>query len=122
MKTDLNKLQCFTFDEHIKKSCEIKNLFKNGKKVSILGAKLFYLPNNLNFNRIGFPLSRGYGNAVQRNRARRFSRETYRINKIHLNTGYDMLFLIYPSSEKDSFSTRCIQFRTLCQKAGLFKL
>lgn len=121
MKTGLSEMQCFTLDEHIKKAAEIKNLFKNGKKVSILGAKLFYLPNNLEMNRIAFPLSRGFGNAVQRNRAKRFSRETYRLNKAHLNTGYDMLLLIYPSAEKDSFSTRCVQFQTLIQKAGLIK-
>lgn len=108
-------------DEHIKNAAQIKNLFKNGKKVSILGAKIFYLPNDLEFNRIGFPLPRGFGNAVERNRAKRFSRETYRLNKAYLNTGYDILFLVYPPSEKDSFSTRCAQFRTLFQKAGLFK-
>jgi len=122
MKTGLNTSQCFTMEEHIKKNSEIKNLFKNGKKVSILGAKIFYLPNNLQFNRIAFPLPRGFGNAVERNRAKRFSRATYRINKAHLNTGYDILFLVYPDAEKkDSFSTRCVQFRTLFKKAGLIK-
>ncbi len=112
---------CFTREEHIKRPTDFKNLFKNGKRASIAGAKLFYLPNELGFNRIGFPLPRGFGNAVQRNRAKRFSRETYRNFKAHLNTGYDMLFLVYPPSEKDSFSTRCVQFRTLCKKAGLVK-
>ena len=111
----------FAREEHIKRPADFKNLFKNGKRVSIAGAKLFYLPNELEFNRIGFPLPRGFGNAVQRNQCKRFSRETYRNFKAHLNTGYDMLFLVYPSSEKDSFSTRCVQFRTLCEKAGLVK-
>lgn len=121
MKTDLPESQCFTRKEHIKRSVDFKNLFKNGKKVSIAGAKLFYLPNNLQFNRIGFPLSRGYGNAVERNRAKRFSREAYRILKSHLNIGFDMLFLVYPSSEKDSFHSRCEQIQTLCKKAGIIK-
>ena len=106
----------------MKNGLEIKNLFKNGKKVSIFGAKLFLLQNDLGFNRIGFPLPRGFGNAVQRNRAKRFSREAYRILKTHLNTGFDMLLLVYPTSEKDSFSTRCVQLRTLCEKAGLLSL
>lgn len=106
----------------MKNALEIKNLFKNGKKVSIFGAKLFLLQNDLGFNRIGFPLPRGFGNAVQRNRAKRFSREAYRILKTHLNTGFDMLLLVYPTSEKDSFSTRCVQLRTLYEKAGLLSL
>ncbi len=121
MKTDLAQSRLFTRVEHIKSPVDFKNLFKNGKRVSVVGAKLFYLPNGLQFNRIGFPLPRGFGNAVQRNRAKRFSRETYRNFKVHLNTGYDMLLLVYPPSEKDSFSTRCAQFHTLCQKAGLLK-
>ena len=112
---------CFKRKEHIKRPIDFKNLFKNGKRVSTAGAKLFFLPNGLDYNRIGFPLPRGFGNAVQRNSAKRFSRETYRNFKAHLNTGYDILFLVYPPSEKDSFSTRCVQFRTLCEKAGLVK-
>ena len=111
----------FSREEHIKRPADFKNLFKNGKRASIESAKLFFLPNGLKFNRIGFPLPRGFGNAVERNRAKRFSRETYRNFKAHLNTGFDMLLLVYPTSEKDSFSTRCVQFRTLCEKSGLIK-
>lgn len=121
MKTGLSESKCFTLDERIKRGSEIKNLFKNGKRVSIAGAKLFYLPNNLEFNRIGFPLPRGFGNAVERNRAKRFSRETFRNLKSHLNTGYDILFLVYPPAEKDSFHSRCDQFQQLIKKAGLLK-
>ena len=121
MKTGLSESKCFTLNERIKRGSEIKKLFKNGKRVSIAGAKLFYLPNNLEFNRIGFPLPRGFGNAVERNRAKRFSRETFRNLKSHLNTGYDILFLVYPPAEKDSFHSRCDQFQQLIKKAGLLK-
>ena len=121
MKTGLSESKCFTLNERIKRGSEIKNLFKNGKRVSIAGAKLFYLPNSLEFNRIGFPLPRGFGNAVERNRAKRFSRETFRNLKSHLNTGYDILLLVYPPAEKDSFHSRCDQFQQLIKKAGLLK-
>ena len=121
MEKDSLKTGRFTRREHIKCPDDIRKLFKTGKKVSVSGAKLFFTANGQEINRIGFPLPRGFGNAVQRNQAKRFSRETYRNFKAHLNTGYDMLFLVYPPSEKDSFSTRCVQFRTLCEKAGLVK-
>ena len=121
MKTVLSESKCFTLDERIKSASEFKNLFKNGKRASVVGAKLFYLPNGLKFNRIGFPLPRGFGNAVERNRAKRFSREVFRNLKSHLNNGYDMLLLVYPPAEKDSFHSRCEQFQSLCKKAGLFK-
>ena len=119
METDLMKTRCLKRDERIKNPADFKKLFKSGKKISIPGAKLFYLENNLGMNRVGFPLIRGYGNAVERNLSKRYSREVYRLIKSHLNTGYDMLFLIYPGN--DSFSARCDQIRLLCQKADLFK-
>ena len=119
MDTDLLKTGRFTREEHIKRPADIQKLFKTGQRVSIAGAKLFYMLNGRNKNRIGFPLPRGYGNAVERNMSKRYSRETYRVFKTHLNTGYDMLFLVYPGN--DSFQSRCDQFKTLCKKAGLLK-
>lgn len=118
METDL-KTGFFKRNERIKNPVEFKKLFKNGKKTSVKGAKIFYLENDLKTNRVGFPLPRGYGNAVQRNLSKRYSREVYRLLKTHLNTGYDILFLVYPGN--DSFSTRCVQFRTLLIKAGIFR-
>ncbi|MCH5290474.1 MAG: ribonuclease P protein component [Treponema sp.] len=115
----LSKTGRFTQKEHIKRPADIRKLFKTGKRVSVAGAKLFYALNDRSTNRIGFPLPRGYGNAVERNQSKRYSRETYRFFKAHLNTGYDMLLLVYPG--KDSFHSRCEQFKTLCQKAGLLK-
>ena len=109
----------FRRDERIKNPADFKKLYKEGKKISIPGAKLFYLENHLEMNRVGFPLIRGYGNAVERNLSKRYSREVYRLLKSHLNTGYDMLFLIYPGN--DSFHSRCDQIRLLCQKAGLIQ-
>ncbi len=107
--------------ERVKRAKDIRNLFKSGKRVSVSGAKLFFAPNELAFNRIGFPLPRGFGNAVARNRAKRFSREAYRLLKAHLNLGFDMLLLVYPDPDKDSFDARCAQLRTLCEKATLIK-
>ena len=111
------KTESFTRQERVKRSEDIKNLFKKGSKIGIKGAKLFYSPNNFETNRVVFALPRGYGNAVERNYSKRLSREAYRLFKTHLNTSYDLLFLIYPGN--DSFLTRCVQIRTLCKKAGL---
>ena len=119
METDLIKTGFFKREEHIKNPVEFKKLFKNGKKASTSGSKLFFMENGLAINRVGFPLPRGYGNAVQRNLSKRYSREVYRLLKAHLNTGYDILLLVYPGN--DSFSTQCVQFRSLFKKAGLIK-
>lgn len=120
MGTDLFKTGRFTRKERVKKASDILKLFKTGKKVSVNGAKLFLLPNDTGLNRIAFAIPHGYGNAVERNKSKRISRETYRYYKAHLNTGYDMVFLVYPGN--DSFYQRCAQFRLLCQKAGIIQL
>ena len=119
METYLIKTGFFKREERIKNPADFKKLFKCGKKISIPGAKMYFLENSLGINRVGFPLISGYGNAVERNLSKRYSREVYRLLKSHLNTGYDILFLIFPG--KDSFNSRCEQIRLLCQKAGLFK-
>lgn len=119
MDTDLLITGRFKRVEHLKRPVDIQKIFKKGQKVSIKGAKLFWMTNELSFNRVGFPLPRGYGNAVERNQSKRYSREIYRSLKPHLNTGFDMLFLVYPGN--DSFHSRCDQFRTLCTKAELLK-
>ena len=51
METDLMKTGFFKRDERIKNPADFKKLFKSGKKISIPGAKLFYLENNLGMNR-----------------------------------------------------------------------
>lgn len=116
----IDETGCFRRFEHIKRPVDFRKLFKNGKRISVSGAKLYFLPNGLDFNRVGFPLPRGFGNSVERNRAKRLSRETYRKLKARLNNGYDMLFLVYPNAGNDSFLSRCVQFQTLIAKAGLF--
>ncbi|HZK19288.1 MAG TPA: ribonuclease P protein component [Treponemataceae bacterium] len=115
----MHKTGRFTRDERIKRSADIQNLFKKGTCFSTKGAKLFVLKNNLEINRIGFVLPRKYGNAVKRNRSKRYSREAYRFYKAHLKTGYDMLLLIYPGN--DTFNKRCEQFTKICKKSDLFQ-
>jgi ribonuclease P protein component len=82
--------------------------------------KLFVLKNNLPCSRICFTFSRGFGNAVARNRARRLSREAFRLMKRRLSGGYDLILLVYPESER-TFSERAGQLEFLFSKAGLLK-
>ena len=109
----------FTRNERVKRSEEIRNLFKNGERITIHGAKLFLIPNNLEKNRIAFALPRNFGNAVERNRCKRLSREAYRSIKAQLQVGYDMIFLVYPGN--DVYQTRCAMLHSLVQKAGVLK-
>jgi ribonuclease P protein component len=114
--------QKFSFqrNERLKGRSHIQAVFKQGKKFSCQGAKLFVLKNHLTNNRICFTFSRGFGNAVKRNRARRLGREAYRLLCPRLHSGYDLILLIFPETEA-SLATRTGQLEFLFSKAGLLE-
>jgi len=109
----------FRREEHLKKRSQIREVFNRGRRVGCRGAKLFVLENGLPRNRICFTFSRGFANAVKRNRAKRLGREAYRILKPRLGCGYDLVLLIYPEDERTGLASRSGQLRYLFAKAGL---
>jgi ribonuclease P protein component len=113
----LNHIFRFTRKERLKKRDEIREVFNRGKAVTCSGAKLFVLGNGLTHNRVAFTFARKFGNAVERNRARRVGREAYRHIRNNLAGGYDLVLLVYPG--KDLFTARSKQLGILFSKAGL---
>jgi ribonuclease P protein component len=87
------------------------------------------LKNGLVDNRICFALPRKFGNAVERNRARRLSREAYRHLRPRLKGGYDMVLLVYSggnggggdSPGAENLHTRMKQLKNLFAKAALWR-
>ena len=98
---------------------EIREVFGKGKRIGCQGAKLFVLKNELPVNRICFTFSRGFGTAVERNRARRLGREAYRTLKSRLRCGHDLILLVYPDAGQPSFEERMGQLQYLFARAGL---
>jgi len=110
----------FERKEHLKGRNDIQAVFKRGKRLGCQGAKFFVLKNSLAYNRICFTLSRGFGNAVKRNRARRLGREAYRLLRPRMRGGYDLILLVFPETQS-SLSARSRQLEFLCSKAGLLE-
>jgi ribonuclease P protein component len=108
----------FPRKERLKGRDEIREVFNRRKGISCDGARLLTLKNGLEYNRIAFTFSRKFGNAVQRNRSRRLSREVYRRLRNELRSGYDLVLLVYPG--RDVFSARMGQMRELFSRVGLF--
>ena len=116
----------FKREEHLKRRKDIQAVFKHGKNFGCNGAKLFVHKNNLTYNRICFTLSRAYGNAVKRNRARRLGREAYRLLQPRLQSGYDLILLVFPEKPAallniPGLETRTRQLEYLFSKAGLLR-
>jgi len=81
---------------YLRSSSEFQTVYRNGKRYEGSLITAFVLPNHLSHNRFGITASRkAIGNAVQRNRARRLLRETFRLKESALgglNEKYDWVF------------------------------
>ena len=70
----------------LRKPSEFKRVYGKGKRFDGRLMTVFLLPSETEFQRLGITASKkGIGNAVQRNRAKRLLRETFRLSKSELN-------------------------------------
>ena len=106
-----------TKKERLGKRSDLENVFASKKKVTCRGAKLIYISNGLAFNRFAVALVRKYGNAVERNRSKRYLREIYRDLKESIVPGVDIVIVLYPGNY--SFSDRKNQFFSLLKRGEL---
>ncbi len=92
-----------TKTEIIRKKEEINRIFRQGKAISCRGMRLISLSNNLGYDRIIVIPAKHFGNAVERNKARRRAKEIFRNYEHRLsseepmeNEGRDFALILYP--------------------------
>ena len=78
--------------ESLKKPSEFSKVYKRGKSYADKNIVIYYMPNQLGVTRIGFSISKKVGNAVVRNRVRRFMKESLRVNFSNFGS-YDFVFV-----------------------------
>ena len=79
--------------EVLRKKDDFNAVYKAGKSVPDRYIVLFYKKNDLPYSRTAFLASKKVGNSVQRNRAKRLMRESYRLNEDKFSAGYDIIFI-----------------------------
>jgi ribonuclease P protein component len=72
---------------YLRGSSDFQKVYRHGKRYEGVLMTAFVLPNNLSHNRLGVTASRkALGNAVQRNRAKRLLKETFRLKTSSLES------------------------------------
>ena len=77
--------------------------------------------NGLQENRLGITTGTKLGHAVQRNRARRRIRETYRLNEGCLKQGYDIVIVARTAAIEGDFVAMQQSFLHQCKKLRLLQ-
>ncbi|MCF0144759.1 MAG: ribonuclease P protein component [Firmicutes bacterium] len=79
--------------EVLRKKGDFSSIYNRGKSVPERYVVLFYRKNNLSYNRTAFLASKKVGNSVQRNRAKRLMKESFRLSDYEVSSGYDIVFI-----------------------------
>lgn len=103
--------------ERIRKTTEFSHLYKHGRRSRQKPFHLVFLPNELGHSRLGCVTSRKVGNAVVRNKVRRWVRETFRRHKEVFRPPVDLLVVARPEIAELSFAEFAAAFLAAAEQA-----
>ncbi|NLY38643.1 MAG: ribonuclease P protein component [Firmicutes bacterium] len=103
----------------IKKSWEFKRVYRFGKTLVSPNVVLYYHVNRLNYNRIGFSISKKIGKSVVRNRIKRIYREAFRSMRENLKKGFDFVLVARKPVIQMNFHKAREELLFLCMKGKL---
>jgi len=89
------KGESFLRKEHIRKHSEFIEIYENGETVRKNAMKFYFMSSSNDFGRLGITVPRKTGNAVIRNRYRRWIREIFRCNKSYLKNSVDLVVCVF---------------------------
>ncbi|MDI3548524.1 MAG: ribonuclease protein component [Halanaerobiales bacterium] len=106
--------------DSLKKNRDFKRVYSRGRSCANHNLVLYYFPNNLDKNRVGFSISKKIGKAVVRNKLRRRLREIIRL-KNNLKEGYDLIFIARKPVVKLDYHDLEKNVINLLKKAGIWQ-
>lgn len=112
-------------DARLRKPREFRRVYAEGKRFEGRLFTVFILPTEGEFQRIGITASKkAIGNAVQRNRAKRLLRETFRLSKVELNeleTKFDWVLNARRNLLRVKLDQPLAEFRQMIEKVKKFE-
>ncbi|MFC4768471.1 ribonuclease P protein component [Effusibacillus consociatus] len=105
----------------LKDNRDFRKVFKKGKSFANRYLVLYHAPNQLGHYRVGFSVSKKVGNAVVRNKVKRYLREAIRAEHLDPSLSVDFVIIARPSAaglDFDGFRTNLVH---LLLKTGYIK-
>jgi len=113
---------CLFMKKHLCDSAEFQHVYRNGKRYDGVFITVFVLDNKLQQHRLGVTASKkALGKAVQRNRAKRLLRETFRGNEVSLqclHKNYDWVLNAKAAVLSDKLLAPSLEFGRIVEKVG----
>lgn len=106
----------------LKKKYEFNYIYKKGKSSHTKELTLFYSKNKNNHKRVGFSVSKKYGNAVERNRIKRVLREVLRQMLPNLKDEFNYIFIVKNEIKSKEFNQIFKIVNNILDKNDLIKL
>jgi ribonuclease P protein component len=107
--------------EILRRKEDFSAIYKKGKSVPDRYVVVFYKKNNLPYNRISFLASKKVGNSVQRNRAKRLMKETYRHICTDIKKGFDIIIIARNTINHRKYDEVSKSIRCALHKANLYQ-
>ena len=107
--------------QRLKSNREFRNVYDTGKSFANKYVVIFFVKNNLDYNRIGVSATKKLGNSVLRNKTRRRIKEAYRLNQDKVRQGYDIVFLTRANAKNTSYKEIESAILHILKISGLLK-
>ena len=106
----------------LKENHLFRALYHRGKSAARKSMVMYVMKRrNQPVNHLGITVSVKLGCAVERNRARRRIRETYRLNETRLKSGFDIVIVARKPAVDGPFELLQKDFLLLCEQLGVLE-
>ena len=105
----------------IKKNSDFQIVYKNGTSYANRLLVMYVYPTDGKETRIGISVSKKVGNSVVRHRVTRLIRESFRLNREHMNSGLDIIVVARAAAKDSDYKKIESAYRHLCGLHNIMK-